>query len=107
MRILKLKAPVLALLLASAALLLTLLFIPVMNFLQIDLLFLIFAYFYFPAELAVFLCSSDDQLLKGVVPKPEFPFFLLFVFLQWYLIIFVSIVIYRHYHKKVRDVSES
>ena len=101
MRILKLKTPVLALLLAIVALLLTLLFIPVMNFLQIDLLFWIFMCFYFPSELAVEICSSID--VKGEVPKPEFPFFIVFAFLQCYLIFFIGIGIYRRYHQKRKD----
>ena len=103
MRILKLKTPVLALLLAIAALLLTLISIPVMNFLQVDLLFWTWQCLYFPSELAADLCSSGDQFLKGVIPKPEFPFFFLFAFLQWYLIFFIGIGVYRHYHKKGRD----
>jgi hypothetical protein len=103
MRIFKLKTPVLALVFAVTAFLLTLLSIPALNHLQSDFLFDGFKWFYFPSDLAAFLCGSVDEYAKGAVPKPGFPFFLLFAFLQWYLIFFIGIGIYRRCHKKGID----
>jgi hypothetical protein len=117
------KAPVEALLLASAATLFSILFIPVMNYLGNDVLFQVWKRFYFPADLAAFLCSSGDDVHMYVVdanPRPvlfSFPeslpgssgfhfLFLLFALIQWYSIFLVALVCIRHFQRK-KDKHES
>jgi hypothetical protein len=111
MRTLILKSPVLALLLASAATLFSFLFIPVMNYLGYDLFFQVWKYFYFPADLAAFLCSSDHNYANVTFPLSSFqesflrfsrfPYlFLLFALIQWYFVFLAAIVMYGLFQTK-------
>ena len=67
---------------------------------HIDAFVVCLAFFYMPADLATFLCSSSSQFEKGSLPVQGFPFFYLFALVQWYIIILVGILIYRHFYSK-------
>jgi hypothetical protein len=107
MRIFMLKTPVVALLLASVATLFSILVIPIMNYLGNDVLFQAWRYFYYPADLASFLCPSDhvydftydrfalSSFQESSLRLSDFPYlFLLCALIQWYFIFLAGIVIY-------------
>jgi hypothetical protein len=109
MRLLKLKTPVLALILSIAAVALLRALSMVVGFAyypatSINLLDRSLELFYFPAELLAFLCLPSSAFIKGVPPLVLMEVVsAFFALVQWYVILLVSIGLYRHFHKRHRD----
>ena len=106
MRLLKLKAPFLALILAVlAVVVLQALSIAVGYALRpetsVNLLDRTIQLFYMPAWILTFLCMPSRYFDKGVEPSVLLWIVAVFFALtQWFLIFLAGIGIYRHFHKR-------
>jgi hypothetical protein len=106
MRVLNLKTPVLALILAVAAEALLQALSMAVGFAlrpetSINLLDRCLQIFYFPAEIIAFLCLPSSSFDKGSDHGIQIiVVFILFALIQWYLIFLAGIGTYRHFHKK-------